>query len=317
MMDQADRKKHYKELCDLGKITTLFNQHWWLDATGTWDVSLAFRNNQLVGALPFSTGRKWGLKYLGMPHLTHHLKIWMFKPGDISSHKWLTREKQIIWSLIEHLPSHSFFSMVFTEDSFDNWLPFHWKGFRQEIRYTFVIEKTDEESIDQQLNRNLKRNIREASDLMHIEQNIDSKLFYNHCQGTYQRQQMKLPYSFEAFLKLDDAISEHKSGIRLGTYTKDQELAAVSYLLFDTDTAYYFLAGDNEKGRTGGASILLCREALRIAFEEKKVKTFDFCGSMLEPITEIRRQFGAKSVPLMKIFKANHRWLDILYRLTH
>lgn len=317
MMDQVDRKKQYKELCDQGQITALFNQYWWLDATGQWDVSLAFRNNQLIGALPFSVGINWGIKYLGMPHLTHHLKIWMNKPMDISSHKWLTREKQTIWLLIENLPSHGFFSMVFTEDSFDNWLPFYWKNFRQEIRYTFVIENTDNEALDQQLNRNLKRNIREASLQLHIEKDIDSKIFYTHCQGTYYRQQMKMPYSYESFSIIDEAISKHQAGIRLGAYNHVQELVAVSYLLYDTDTAYYFLAGDNEKGRSDGASILLCREALRIAFEEKKVKTFDFCGSMLEPITEIRRQFGAKSVPLMKIFKANYRWLDILYRLTH
>lgn len=316
MMEQEDRKKQYGQLCEDGKITALFNQPWWLDATGPWDVSLAIRNNQLIGAMPFAIGRRLGIRYIGMPHLTHHLAIWMNRPPDISSHKWLTREKQIIWSLIENLPSHGFFSMVFTEDSFDNWLPFHWKSFRQEIRYTFVIENSDSDTIEQQLNRNLKRNIRDASNQLRIEKNIDSKQFYHYCLGTYQRQKLKMPYTYESFSKIDTAIGEQNAGVRLGAYTSDNELVAVSYLLYDPNTAYYFLAGDNEKGRSSGASILLCREALRIAFEEKQVKNFDFCGSMLEPITEIRRQFGAKSVPLMKIFKANHKWLDVLYKLT-
>ncbi|HUR30233.1 MAG TPA: hypothetical protein VMZ69_02310, partial [Saprospiraceae bacterium] len=110
-MNLQERKKQYTLLCEQKKINSLFLQPWWLEATGEWDVSFAFRNNQLIGAMPFATGRKWGIKFIGMPLMTHHLSLWMDKPPDISSHKWLTREKQIIWSLIDNLPSHGFFSM--------------------------------------------------------------------------------------------------------------------------------------------------------------------------------------------------------------
>ena len=315
-MNQEERKKQYGLLCKQKKINGLFLQPWWLDATGSWDVSFAYRNEQLVGALPFATGYRGFISYVGMPSFTHHLKIWMEKPPDISAHKWLTREKQIIWSLIDNLPRHGFFSMVFTEDSFDNWLPFYWKGFRQEMRYTFVIDRNGSTTPDTNMNRNIKRNIREASEEITIQKNIESQLFFDQCRNTYERQKMKMPYSYESFSKLDQAITSHHAGIKLGAYSKDQKLLAVSYLLWDQDTAYYLLAGDDDVGRSTGASILLCREALRIAFEEKEVTTFDFCGSMLEPITEIRRQFGARSVPLLKIFKANYKWLDIFYKLT-
>ncbi len=240
----------------------------------------------------------------------------MEKPQDISDHKWLTREKQIIWALIDDLPPHGFFSLVFEENSFDNWLPFHWKGFRQEMRYTFVIDHADPDSIDQQINRNLKRNIRQATEEIQIMKEVDPELFFTLCRNTYIRQKMSMPYSFDIFSKIDKAVMDHKAGIKLGAYSSDKKLVAVSYLLWDNETAYYFLAGDDASGRSSGASILLCREALRIAFEERGVKKFDFCGSMLESITEIRRQFGARTVPLMKIFKANYRLLDIVFKLT-
>lgn len=316
-MNIGERKNHYAGLCDQGKINGIFMQPWWLDATGEWDVSLAYRNNQLVGALPFRTGRKWGLSYIGMPQMTHHLNIYMEKPRDISEHKWLTREKQIIWSLIDNLPPFGFFSMVFEEDSFDNWLPFHWKDFRQEMRYTFIIDRKDPGVLDQHINRNLKRNIREASDTVEIKTMNDSKVFFALCVNTYKRQKMKMPYDYSLFKKIDEAILQNNSGIKLGAYTSDNKISAVAYLLWDQNKAYYFLAGDDNSGRSSGASILLGREALQIAFEEKKVDSFDFCGSMLEPVSEMRRQFGARTVPLMKIFKANYKWLDILYQLTH
>ncbi len=315
-MSRDERKKKYIALCEQGKITGLYMQPWWLDATGSWDVALAVRNEQVVGAMPYAPGRRWGIATVGMPALTHHLRIWMDKPPDISDHKWLTREKQIIWLLIDDLPSYGYFSMVFEERSFNNWLPFHWKGFRQEMRYTFVIDHMDQAELDQHINRNLKRNIKEASADLTIKREVDERVFFEMCKNTYKRQHMDMPYSFDFFAKIDEAIIAHEAGVKLGAYDQQGRLTAVSYLLWDNDAAYYLIAGDDDAGRQQGASILLGREALRIAFEEKHVKTFDFCGSMLESITEIRRQFGARPEPLMKIFKARYKWLDVLYSLT-
>jgi hypothetical protein len=315
-MSREDRKIQYRNLVEQGKIKPLFLQPWWLDATGPWDVSLAIKNERVIGALPFAVGKKWGISYLGMPSLTHHLPIWMEKPADITAHKWLTREKQIIWSLIDDLPPHGYFSLVFEENSFDNWLPFHWKGFRQEVRYTFVIDRTDDEALESRINSSYKKKIRKASSVLRIERDIDPKAFYEVCSQTFRRQKIPVPFTFEKFLTIDDAVNKHSAGLRFGAFNSDGKLVAVSSLLWDDRKAYYYLSGDEEEGRELGASILLCREAIRIAFEEKNLETFDFCGSMLEPITEIRRQFGARTVPLMKIFKANYKWLDLLYRLS-
>ena len=316
-MTREERQREYRRLCESGKIRDLFMQPWWMDATGEWDVALGFRNQQLVGAMPFALGKKWRIRTIELPALTHHTGIWMDKPPDISDHKWLTREKQIIWSLIESLPPHGFFSMVFEETSFDNWLPFYWKGFRQEMRYTFVIDATDPDKLDQHINRNLKRNLRHAQDDIQIVRDADPKVFYDVCAQTYKRQRMKMPYTFELFSRTDAAIKDHNAGIKLAALSANGDIISVAHLLWDQSKAYYFMAGDTDAGRTANAGLVLCREALKIAFEEKGLQSFDFCGSMIEPITEIRRQFGARAVPLMKIFKANYKWLDVMYQLTH
>src|ERR1044072_3238836 len=105
-MSRENRKEQYRQIVEQGKIKSLFLQPWWLDAAGDWDVSLAIRNDRIIGAMVFAVGKRWGVTYLGMPSLTHHIPLWMDKPPDISDHKWLTREKQIIWSLIDDLPPH-------------------------------------------------------------------------------------------------------------------------------------------------------------------------------------------------------------------
>src|SRR5262245_52486977 len=110
-MTKSERIEYYRKLCDQGRITNLFNQPWWLDATGDWDVVFGLRNEQIIGAFPFAPGKRRGIKTIGMPAFTHHLRLWMDKPPDVSEHKWLTREKQIIWSMVDQLPGFGFFSM--------------------------------------------------------------------------------------------------------------------------------------------------------------------------------------------------------------
>jgi hypothetical protein len=310
-----ERKQLYAELCDKHGITSLFMQPWWLNATGAWDVCFARRNGRIIGAMPFALKKSRGFTLIGMPVQTHHLRIWMDKPPDISEHKWLTREKQIIWLLVDDLPKYTFFSMVFEGDSFSNWLPFHWRGFRQEMRYTFIIDREMYESEDHGANRNLRRNIRDAQADLELSREIDLPTFQKLCASTFQRQGKKVPYSLNLLESLDTAIAQHDAGIRLCAQDKNGKPIAASWLLWDADKAYYFMAGDVEEGRLSGASILLCHEAIRIAFEERQVRVFDFCGSMIEPITEIRRQFGAKPMGLMKIFKARWKLLDMAYAL--
>ena len=315
-MTGAEKKEVYRSLCAEGKITDLFMQPWWLDCTGEWEVALAVRNGQVTGAMPYALSSKWGMRMITMPHLTHHLLIWMEKPEGISDRKWLTREKQTIWLLIDDLPRYAVFSMVFEARSFSNWLPFHWKGFRQEVRYTFEIERKEAQDLDEQLNRNLRRSLKATAEKMSVVRGIVPGTFYDICRNTYRRQNMKMPYSLDELMKIDTAVTNHQAGVALGATNQKNELVAVAYLLWDRERAYYFLAGDTEEGKSAGASIFLCREALRIAFDEKELSTFDFCGSMIESITEVRRQFGAKPVVLMKLFKAGYKWLDILYTLT-
>ena len=310
-MTPQEKKQFYSTLCDQQKITGLFMQPWWLEANGRWEVALAIRNQQIIGAMPYGVSRTWGIAKVGMPGLTHHLSIWMDKPPDISDHKWLTREKQIIWLLLDDLPSYGYFSMVYEAGSFNNWLPFHWRGFRQEMRYTFVIPRENFFSEEYQISRNLKRNLREAQHELSIRQDIDLQLLYTLCQETYKRQKLSMPFGPERLQQIDKAVTEHKAGIKLGAYTRSGEIVAVSWLLWDKERAYYFMAGDNAEGRKLGASILLCQEAIRMAFETQQVGVFDFCGSMLEHVADMRRQFGAKAEGLMKIWKARYKWLEI------
>jgi hypothetical protein len=313
-MDSAEKRMTYTRLCTERNISALMMQPWWLDAGGPWEVSLAVRNGQVVGAMPYSMSRVWGIRKIGMPAFTHHLQIWVDIPEDISGHKRLAREKEIIGLLMDDLPRHGFFSMVFEHDVVNNWLPFYWKGFRPELRYTFLIDREMWNRDDHQISRNLRRNIHDAEENLAIRKEIPVGLFYEVCRNTYQRQDMQVPYTLAELEKLDQAVSSQQAGIRFGAFDRSDECVAVAWVLWNQERAYYFISGDTAAGRAKGASIMLTHEALRIAFEEKQLPVFDFCGSMIEEVAEIRRQFGAKATQLVKLWKVK-RELKWFYSL--
>ena len=82
--------------------------------------------------------------------------------------------------------------------------------------YTFVIDRMEEEALDQHINRNLKRNIKEASAGLAIQRQVDAKTFYEMCSNTYKRQKMDMPYSFTLFSNVDAAVLSRGNGIKLG-----------------------------------------------------------------------------------------------------
>lgn len=315
-MNAEERRSAYKQLCDQGIVSDLFMQPWWLDATGEWDVVLSMKNGRTVGAFPFGLKKRWGLRFITMPAFTHHLSVWMQKPPDISEHKWLTREKQLIWSLLDELPDHAFFSMVFEESGFTNWLPFYWKGYRQEMRYTSIIYRREDGNYFENVNRNVRRSLKETDDSINIQEGKDVLKFFDLAKETYKRQSIPMPYDFEHFKDLHTAVQDKKCGKIFEATSDSGELLAVAYLVWDKRRAYYLLAGNSEKGNESKAGFAVCAEAIRFSFDDLNVQEFDFCGSMIESISEVRRQFGATSVPLMKIYKARSRWLEILYTLT-
>src|SRR5690606_16086214 len=113
---------------------------WWLDALagpGGWDVVLAEKGGQIVGAMPF-TARSWfGFKWLTTPPLTHGLGPWI-RPSRAKAANFRGYEKDVMEALIDELPGFD----PFVQDwhhSRRNWLPFYWKGFSQTARYTYLL----------------------------------------------------------------------------------------------------------------------------------------------------------------------------------
>ncbi len=275
----------------------IFVQPWYLDAVcaaGVWDVAIAEAEGEVLAVLPYFLKQKLGFRYVTMPHFTKHMGV--FFADDFP----LSRQHQLLEALIAQLPKVHAFHQSFHPD-ITNWLPFYWSGFRQMTRYTYRLNVSDLDEVFQNINRNMRRNIRKAQEKLTVTAEGTPEEFYAINRLSFERQGLRTPYTFAQFQRHDAALAAHHA--RQMFFAKDEtgRTHAAAYLIWDAQRSYYHLSGDDPQLRDSGAGILLVWEAIRYTSAVLELQTFDFEGSMMQSVEAIRRQFGAKQFPYFDI----------------
>lgn len=294
-------KQAYIDFCATQRDLPIYFQPWYLDSVcidGEWDAAIATANKQVIGVLPYFLKHKSGFQYITMPPF-----LKMLGPYLAPSHRVLKKQHQYYKVLIEALPRVAAFKQNF-HPTCTNWLPFYWKAFQQTTYYTYQIDLTQSlTTITTQYNRNIKRNIKKAQAVVTIQSGLDPKKFYQINQQSFDRQAKRMPYSLDAFLKHDQALAQQQARKIFYAVDAQQQIHGAAYLMWDQQTAYYHLSGDDPNHRKSGAGILLIHHAIAYAQTELGCITFDFEGSVIRSIEKIRLQFGATPVPYFFIQK--------------
>ena len=225
----------------------------------------------------------------------------------------LAEEKELLTKLNDQLPTFESFDQKF-HHSIPNWLPFYWRGFSQTTRYTYVLDDLNNEAaLWAGLRSNIRTNIRKARKQVAVRDDGDIFSFLDLHALVFQRQGLQLPYPRELVQRIDGACaSRHCRKIFFAEDAKGRRHGAV-YLVWNTETAYYLMGGSDTELRHSGANSLLMWEAIK--FAATVTKTFDFEGSMIEPIERFFRAFGARQVPYFQITKVNPRVMRVSDRL--
>lgn len=290
---------------------SLFQKEWWLDAVapGKWEAVIVKRGNEIVARLPYVIEKKFGFTILKQPPLTPTLGPWL-RSTDAKPSKRLSIQKELIWELLELLPRYDYFSQNL-HPSISNWLPFYWKGFEQTTRYTYVIESLpDLDKIWNTFSEQARRNIRKAEKAVMVSTDADIEEFLHLNEKTFKRQGKSLPYSRDFIRRMDVACLRQKARqIFLAKDDKGRTHAAI-YILWDEESAYYLMGGEDPALRNSEASSLLMWEAVR--FAATVTKRFDFEGSMIQSIEKFFRSFGGKQTPYLKITDTSKRMRVLL-----
>jgi hypothetical protein len=134
---------------------------------------------------------------------------------------------------------------------------------------------------------------------------LDIKRFYDINKKTFERQNIKIPYSLNFIARLDSACAEHNCRKIFYAETKSGEICAVYYIIWDENSAYGLMSGEDERFRSNQADTLLIWESIKFCAD--KTKKFDFGGSMIEEVEKFIRNFGAVQKPYFNISKDYHK----------
>lgn len=305
--------KKYRILCENENSISLFSQAWWLDAVAgenNWDVVIIERDKEIIASMPFVVTKSKGYIFLSQPKLTRSLGPWI-KKSDSKYAKRLSLEKKLMNELIDKLPKFDSFQQNWNSD-LTNWLPFFWKGFDQTTKYTYALPLiSDSKKLWGDLQENIRTDILKAQNKYKL--NIQSDLpigdFIEIQQKTFERQKIPMPIPLELIERLDQECT--KRNIRKMMIAVDEmgRHHAGIYIVWDHQSAYYLMGGGDPALRNSGATSYLLWEAIK--FASSVTASFDFEGSMIEPVERFFRAFGAKQTPYFSISKINSRRLKI------
>lgn len=263
----------------------IFSQPWWLDTVcgpNNWAQVDVQKEGHSIAVLPYAITSKFGQTCLSMPPLTQTLGVHILYPENQSYAKKLSFEKTVMTKLIEQLPTFAYFSQNF-HFSFTNWLPFYWAGFEQTTRYTYRLPTLSD--LDQTyagFQSKIRTDIQKAAKTITIEDSQDIPAFYELVTHTFQRQNLKVPYSRRFLDALITACFHNKCGKLFLGRGKDGSLHAGVLIVWDSQSAYYLIGGADPQFRNSGATSFLIWEAIK--FSATVTQSFDFEGSMIEPV---------------------------------
>ena len=303
-------KEEYSAFCERRTEIPLFLQPWWLDAVTepdgkAWDVLLA-RNNkgEIEAVFPFLTGCKRGIRYAITPQLTQYTGFWIADKEGESLTERLSREKKLQNDIISQLEAlHLNFFDVRFPLTYTYWSPFYWAGYKQETHYTYRIEDlSDIEKVLQGLDYAKVKQLRKAKEAgIEVDYTMSADELYDlQCEQLNERGSKDV-LSRALVQSVVEASRRRGQGMIARAKDVEEHTQAAVFVVWDKNSAWELISAISPAYRSSGASTLVVIEAMkRVA---KHTKTWDFEGSMIEPVEASFRQFGGLPVPYMTITK--------------
>lgn len=297
-------RDRFRQLCAQETSIPIFCRDWWLDAVapGQWDVALVETGGRVVAAMPYALRRRWGLRVIAQPPLTQFAGPWV-APSEGREQRRLEMEKDLYSALIDQLPRFDRFSQNWHHGT-TNWLPFHWRGFRQTTRYTYrLADLGDLDAVWAGFSSNIRSDVRKAQGRFGVRLRAEARLedFLDLNDKTFARQSLAVPYGRDLVRRIDAACAGQGRRAILIAEDAEGRAHAGCYLVWDEAAAYYLMGGGDPALRSSGATSLVLWEAIRLA--AGVTRSFDFEGSMLEPVERFFRAFGARQTAYFSVSK--------------
>ena len=290
------------------KEIPLFMQAWWLDATSkeNWDVIFAKIHDEIVGFFVFSYQKKLGKTIVTNLPLTQYSGPFIFYPTNLNKSDIHSFENKVYTSIIEQLDSKNIdFIEINCHHSFKNWQQFFWSGYKQTTKYTYILENiSNKDTLLKEMSYSQRaKRIKKAKNDYYFSLELSAEEFYDFYKSNLKDLDKTIFYSKDFFLKLYNAAKERNQGQIISIYSKDNELLAALWTIWDSEFAYNMIMTSDKKKKCSEGTTLLIWET--IDFLKDKTKNYDFEGSMIKGVALRNQSYGATALPYHSISKSN------------
>jgi hypothetical protein len=294
----------YERLVAESPQGSIYCQRWWLDAVApdSYRILTVRRGQALLAAWPLVTRPVAGRTDVVMPSMTQKLGI-LYAPTNAKYAEKLSNEHDLAGELIDQLPAGGGFYHQFHE-AFTNWLPFHWRGFQQTTRYTYLLTQIKDHDYLWGEMRHKARTIinKGRRNGLKVRDNLEFEELLRLNDLVFERQGMDTPVDRDLLRRMDQACLAHAGRKIFAVGDARHPVHAAAYIVWDDHAAYYLLAGSDPALRGSGALTLAFWEAIQ--FASTVVDVFDCEGSMIAGVEYAFRYMGARQVPYFAIRKA-------------
>lgn len=300
-------KERYHHFCLKQSVyVPVFSQDWWMDAVcgqDKWDVYLIGKGMDIKAAFVYYLCEEQDEVCIKRAPITQNNGIIFKYPEDQGTVARQHYEEKIVEEICDFIESLglSRYEQQF-HYSFTNWLPFFWRYYKETTRYTYVLEKTDDyEELFSNYTSKTKNGLRKAQKNLYVEECVDVDEFYSINKMSFDRQELKLPYTKPILERLYSICKEKDAGMLVKAVDGEGCVHSVAMLVWDEESVYYVLNGTNPELKMFQGNLLLIDYGIQ--FAHKKGLKFDFEGSVVKNINHVFREFGGMPKPYFRIFK--------------
>ena len=297
----------YTHYCEANAaIVPLFYTPQWLEAVvdkGSCRFWVAQQSGETVALFAGHYRKKYGLKVLLMPQLTPYMGIWT---PVMYNDDWV---RELTAELLRQLPS-VFFTSLCLYPGIKDVMPWKWKGYQQQTRFTYVIEAAEKSVYHKSIQGKLHNHIKYATERLTIVTSADLQALLPLVKDSFEQQGLPLPYP-EKLLEKIVACKFAKARITLAL-DQNQKAHAALLTVEDAHTVYNLVSGRKNQAIRGAMPFLL-NEAIERAMDQGK--NFDFEGSSIQRIATFFASFGGKLTPFHHVYRSAYRLTDAIIAL--
>ncbi len=275
-----------------------------------WKAIVVEQDGEWEAVFPFPRKKKYGISYCFQLPWTQHSGI-LLAPYELKNAQYLEKVKKIINGILDIATKKCLAFDLALSPEFDYVLPFLWKGFEITPKFTYQLNLTQEQEIEDNFSSSTRKKIRKAEKCDYVIrplQNVSELIRIYRKEVGDRLSHLK----HENYVQLENLIRFLLKNDQAAAFEawSGNEFAGGLVLYLDKRTAYFPLGITMESHRSSGLMSLLLKESM-IHVKERGCEVFDFEGSSIEDIERFFRGFGALPVTYMNISKFP-KWLKLI-----